>query len=117
MTKPTIIAGIISEGTETYPGITVTSVRVKEAVSVDHTMILVEFVVVTVIVVEFVVVTVIVFEFVFATPSTLAPEVVVVVTRTSRELSNRRAHINMRAYRARVFMSSMVPNRSISYFP
>jgi hypothetical protein len=124
MTKPTIIAGIISEGTETYPGITVTSVRVEEVVSVDHTMILVEFVTVTVIVVEFVTVTVIVVEFVTvtvivvefvtvtvivvefvgATPSTLAAEVVVVVARTSMELNNRRAHTNMRAYRARVFM-------------
>jgi hypothetical protein len=116
MTKPTIIAGIISEGTETYPGINVTSVRVKEVVSVDHTMILVEFVTVTVIVVEFVTVVVrtvwlvavdkvIPVELVIATPSTLAAEVVVIVARTSRELSNGRAHINMRAYQTRVFMS------------
>jgi hypothetical protein len=98
-----------------YPGINVTSVRVKEVVSVDHTMILVEFVTVTVIVVEFVTVvvrtvwlvavdTVILVELAAATPSTLADEVVVVVARTSRELSNRRAHTNMRAYRARLFM-------------
>jgi hypothetical protein len=104
VTKPNIIAGIISEGTETYPGITVTSVRVKEVVALVVTVIVVEFVVVTVIVVEFVVVTVIVVEFVFATPSTLAAEVVVVVARTSTELSNRSAHTDMRAYRARLFM-------------
>jgi hypothetical protein len=109
MTKPNIIAGIISEGTETYPGINATSVRVKEVVVV--TGIVLEFVTVTVIVVEFVrtvwlvaVDAVIVVEFVAATPSTLAAEVVVVVARTSRELSNRRAHTNMRAYRARLFM-------------
>jgi len=92
----------------------VTSVRVKEVVALDNTVIVVEFVVVTVIVVEFVVVTVIVVEFVvvtvivvefvFATPSTLAAEVVVVVARTSTELSNRSAHTDMRAYRARLFM-------------
>jgi len=111
-----------------YPGINGTSVRVKEAVSVDHTIVLVEFVTVTVIVVEFVTVvvrtvwlvavdTVVVVELVVATPSTLVAEVVLVVARTSSEPSNIRAHTNMRAYQARVFMNRMVPNQSISYFP